>query len=443
MDKEFFVPEAESGTEKTKEKVTEKISEKKVKESNDRKEEFADHAFYTGFLAGIAVMVVTVLIFMVIQKPLIITFSPFDHNPLTREQTVDYLGKTMGMIETIHERSILNDDPDEVLLSGMYKGLMAILNDRYSIYYTAEEYEDIRNSSNGQYTGLGVSIASDYVITEVFKNAPADRAGVLPGDQVIAINGKKTEELSSAEFRNEIGDETGRIVTLTVVRAGEAEPMELEVEIQYVITESVTWKELEEGIYYIRIEHFSNNTSGQFTEAWKAINEKENLTGLILDLRDNPGGGLDPTIAIAQTLVPEGLITYMEEKTGNRIEYFSKGEGCPVPMTVLINSKSASASELLSGALQDTETALLVGEHSFGKGIVQTTFSMKDGSAYKMTTAMYYTPNGTNFQDVGLTPDVEVSLTEEEMEDPQRDRTTDSQAQKALEVLKEEINKSK
>ena len=251
---------------------------------------------------------------------------------------------------------------------------------------------------------------------------------------MIADSDLSLEELQ-AQLKGNIGD----VKTMTLYRPSTDTEYDVELTLQEIVTQTVFWHMLDQEIAYLQITAFDKVTQEQFETAWQEIQESGAMKGLVLDLRGNLGGNLDTVISIANTLVPKGLIAYTEDKAGNREEYYSEGDGCGVPMAVLVNEYSASASELLCGALKDRGVAKVVGVTTYGKGIVQTTWSLSDGTAYKMTTGKYYTPNGVNIQGTGIEPDIYIDLTEEQRQMEEVPEDEDMQLQTAIEAVRTEL----
>lgn len=323
--------------------------------------------------------------------------------------------------------------------TGIYKGLFESLGDVYSCYYTPEEYRMLAEQTQGVYYGIGAYVSQDVetgvcAISGVIKNSPAEAGGLMEGDLIYKVNGEDMSGLDLEEVVSHIRGEEGTEVTLTLVRNGE----EIEVTLKRakVDTPTVESEMLEDGIGYLQITEFDDVTVGQFTENLNQLKE-QGMKGLIIDLRGNPGGSVTSVCAVAEELLPEGLIFYMEDKDGNKTEYTCKGADFDLPMVVLVNEYSASAAEILSGAIKDAGIGKLVGKKTFGKGIVQDVIPLQDGSAVKLTIANYYTRGGNDIHLKGIDPDVEVDLDA----DAYLEDETDTQLDKALEVLKEEMTK--
>ncbi len=384
--------------------------------------------FWKGFFTAILMIGIAVGAFWYFNRPIVIPGRSTSGEGLDTEEAEAILTKADQFIRYIDEYYILEDIPKESLIEGIYRGIMGTLSDRYAAYYTAEEFEEIKKNSQGSFGGMGISVTPDREIVSVYEDSPASEAGIQPGDIIIAADGTDITGMAQDEYMTLLRGEVGDVRNLTLLRPSTGETYEVTMTLRIVNQKTIVWKWLDNGIAYLQITNFHVITIEQFDAALEEIQSAEDFAGLILDLRNNPGGELDTVVHIADKLMPSGLIAYTLEKTGEREDFTSKGEGLPgIPMAVLINGDSASASELLAGALKDRGIATVVGTQSFGKGIVQTTWWLGDGSAFKMTTAKYYTPSGEEIQGVGITPDVVVEMPEdvEEGTDPQLDAAYD------------------
>lgn len=393
--------------------------------------------YWWGLGTGIALALVVIGLGMLIFRPTIILGSTQYENGMSSQQMTGLLNKANRIINTIEEQYILEDLSVDDLIEGMYEGLMDVLDDQYAEYYTAEEYAEIKINTEGSYGGVGISVAGQDIVA-VYEGSPAAAAGIQPGDRLMAVEGESISGMSTEELRERISGQIGEVRNLTLYRPSDDSTYDVAVTLAEVEIPTVFWHEIEDGIMYLQITSFDTVTEEQFDEAWEQM-MASGMKGLILDLRNNLGGSLNAVLAVAEHLVPEGLIAYTENKQGERQEFYAEGEGIQVPMTVLVNEYSASASELLCGALKERDVATVVGTTTFGKGIVQTTWSMSDGTAYKMTTAKYYTPNGNNIHGTGIEPDIQIDLTEEQKQMSEIPEEEDMQLQTALEVIRTDI----
>ena len=328
-------------------------------------------------------------------------------------------------------------DVDEAdLENGLYRGLLGSLDDPYSVYYTNEELIALQQQTEGIYYGIGAYIQdgeSGYVqISGVIKNTPAEESGLMQGDYIYKVNGEDMQGKDKTYVVSKIKGEEHTTVTLTLIREGASEPLDVDVERRKIESPTVEYEMYDNGMAYIQITEFDLVTSGQFENAYNQA-KAEGMKGLIIDLRSNPGGNLSTVCDIARMILPKGLIVYTEDKYGKREEYTCKGDNkIDVPLVVLTNGYSASASEILAGAVKDYNIGTLVGTTTFGKGIVQKVINLSDGSAIKLTVSSYFTPNGNNIHGIGVEPDVEVAFDAELYKSG-----TDNQLEKAKEVLAE------
>lgn len=333
----------------------------------------------------------------------------------------------------------------EDLQNGMYKGLMNSIDDKYAQYYTPDEYNDFQETNNGQYGGIGAYVSQnsdtgDIVIVNPFDGAPAKEAGIKPGDIIVDIDGTSVVGMELSDAVTLMKGEPDTDVSVKVLRDGEY--IDVNITRKVVDVPTVKHEIIENGdIGYIYVSGFDKVTSAQFRQALDDI-EAKNAKALIVDIRDNGGGMLDVVVDMLDRLLPEGLLVYTETNQGRDEEYYSTNEeSYDKPMAVLINGYSASASEVFAGAVQDYKAGTIIGTTSYGKGIVQSIFSLNkdgDGSAIKLTTARYYTPNGRNIHGIGITPDITVEYNDELVEE--RDGLYyDNQMLMAISVLKNEI----
>lgn len=349
----------------------------------------------------------------------------------------EFLQKVVTIEKMIEADYYLDEVSAEELREGAYEGIVNALGDVYSVYYTAEEAEEVFYQSEGIYYGIGaycqLDSVSGYVkVTGTIKGTPAEEAGLQAGDIIYMVNDEDMGGLSIDQVVLRIKGEEGTKVHLTLVRDNEY--VEVDVERRKIESPTIEYRMLDDQIGYVQMTEFDDVTVAQFSEALDALT-KEHAEGMILDLRGNPGGNLSTVLEIADMLLDKGMILYIEDKEGRRDEYYSRqGMEWDKPLVVLVDGNSASASEVLSGALKDHERATLVGTTTFGKGIVQNLRTLKDGSALKLTISAYYTPNGTNVHGAGIEPDVVVEF---DAEAYYGEEQFDNQLEKAKEVLGE------
>ncbi len=333
------------------------------------------------------------------------------------------------------------DDIDtETLKDGLYAGLVAGVDDKYSTYYTPEEYQQSQVSMTGKYYGIGAGLTQDtstmvVSVTKVYEGTPSETAGLLAEDIILSVDDVDATSMEVTELVQLIRGEEGTTVHLEVYRPGTGEYLSFDVERANVTLPSVASEMLTDEIGYIRIESFESDTAHQF-EAALAELEGLGMQSLVVDLRYNGGGLVDSVVQILDDILPEGLLVYTEDKYGNRQEYKSSGDThFDYPLVVLVNQDSASASEIFAGAIQDYEYGTLIGTTTFGKGIVQSIFKLSDGDAVKLTTAKYFTPKGNYIHGVGIKPDIELEYEYLNPEGESYEMQYDNQIQKAIEVL--------
>ena len=340
----------------------------------------------------------------------------------------------LDRIKTIIDQYYLYDVDEEALVDGIYKGMVSALGDPYSAYYTEEEFASQMEDNEGVYVGIGVKVQQDvntgYIkVVQVFRNGPAEEAGIQVYDYLVEADGTDFYNMDINTAVTYIRGEENTTVHLKWYRGGEY--LEGDVERRQVESETVVYEMLEDGIGYLQLTEFSDITVEQTKNALEDL-KSQGMEGLILDLRDNPGGLLTSVVSIADEFAPQGVVTTIKEKDGTEEVYETEDdEYLNLPLVVLVNGNSASASEILTGVIRDYQVGTIVGTKTFGKGIVQQTFSLGDDTALKVTMADYYTPNGESIHQVGITPDVVV-----EKDD---NTETDNQLEKALEVLKEKM----
>lgn len=345
-------------------------------------------------------------------------------------------------IESLIDKYYLDKIDNDELESYLYKGLMAGLGDPYSTYYTAEEYKELTEDTEGVYRGIGVTMQKDVstgavTVVKCFEGAPGAEAGLQPQDQLVKVNGEDITDKELSEVVKMIKTSESDTVTLTILREGESDYRKVEVTLDTVEAPMVEHEMLDNKIGYITINQFAETTASQYETALEDLNN-QGMERLIVDVRDNPGGLLTSVCDVLDSMLPEELLVYTEDKNGKKSEYNATGtDQFDKPMVILVNGNSASAAEIFSGALQDYKVAKLVGTTTFGKGIVQQIFNLSDGSAVKMTISKYYTPSGRCIHGTGLEPDIEVDLPDELKNQVSIDKSEDTQLQKAIETVKE------
>ena len=343
-------------------------------------------------------------------------------------------------IEEMLDTYYVEDYDKELAEELMYTGLVAGVGDPYTYYLSADSLAEQVEKNSGHFVGIGVEIyAGDdgyIVVSSVTPGGTAEAAGILAEDKITEVDGESITGKTAADVSALVKGEEGTDVTLTIFRESTGEVLEKTVTRQDIQVQTVSWRMMDDNIGYISITNFRENTYNQFKEALDTL-EAEGMEKLVLDLRNNTGGLVKSAHEIGEELLPEGIMVYTMDKEGNREDTLCDDVYNDVPMVVLVNGNSASAAEILAGAIQDTGRGELIGTTTFGKGLVQRLFTLPDGSGLNVTIQKYYTPNGTSIHGVGITPDYEVELPEEYAQQTNIPAEADTQLQKAVEVLSE------
>ena len=347
-------------------------------------------------------------------------------------QKIEYLEKMI-------DQEYLGEVDNAEMAEGIYAGLVYGLGDVYSRYYTADEYAQETASTDGAYAGIGVSIQKNknggVQIAECYEGGPGAEAGLQTGDVITAINDTDVTDMELSDVVSLIRENKDNTIVLTVFRENEEKSREISVDVTDVELPSVFGEMLDKKTGYIQITQFTGVTLQQYKDMFAELKDK-GMERLVIDLRDNPGGLLTSVCDILREILPEGLIVYTEDKYGNREEENCDGKHqLDMPLAVLVNENSASASEIFAGAVQDHEVGTIVGTTTYGKGVVQELRQLSDGSAVKLTVSNYYTPNGNSINKVGIKPDVEVKLASELLNKDEITHEEDNQLQKALNVI--------
>lgn len=403
---------------------------------------FKRHGFILGFLSSTLCFVLVAMLvmqyFSATGQFLILGSSgasTLDAGAFLDEETRDKIDDLYEYINIYY----YEDFTEEALDESLYKGLLEGLNDPYSCYYTPQEYEDMMVSTTGTYYGIGAGVSQDLntmevTITKVYRGTPAEEAGLKNGDMILYVEDIAATSVDVNELVSHIRGEEGTKVHITIFRPSTQETLEFDVVRRHVELPSIEGEMLDNGIAYIQITEFQSKTDEQFAEMVLQM-KAQGAKGLVLDVRANPGGLLSSVVNLADYILPKGLIVYIEDTFGNRQDYESMASCVDLPIVLLIDENSASASEILAGALKDHEYATLVGKTTYGKGIVQNIFGLPDGDAIKLTTAKYFTPDGNYIHGVGISPDIEVDYVYSGPDDGVYDKQYDSQFLKAVEVM--------
>ena len=398
--------------------------------------------FVGGLFTGILIVGVICSIYIHRQSLSILGERNVQTSASAKEGSVldkDVLKKLELLEDSINRYYLESIDEDE-LKDSLYHGFVAGLGDPYSVYYSEEELKEVIESTEGIYYGIGAYIGVDQEtgyckITKVMPDTPAEEAGIMAEDLIVAVDGENMLNVGSSEIVTYIKGPEHTTVDMTLYREGEPEYVEVTVERRKIETPTVTYSIDEDQIAMIQITEFDEVTLSQFEDCLKQA-KQDGMKALILDLRDNPGGSLQTVVDIAGHFLPKGLVVYTEDKNGRRKEYNCDGrDELDVPLVVLINGNSASASEILAGAIKDYNKGTLLGTTTFGKGIVQKIYGISDGSAVKLTISHYYTPSGTDIHGVGIAPDEELKLDV----DAYLEDGYDNQMERAKEILRSQI----
>jgi len=373
-----------------------------------------------------------------------------DAEHATQELNMEEIGLKLNYIQDLIDAYYLfnGEKEGEDPVEWIYSGYVYSLQDPYSVYYTAEEYESLQESNEGEYCGIGVMVSQNAYtkimnIVKVFKGTPAEKAGMLPGDILTGVDGLDVTGMDlSIVVNDHIKGEEGTDVTITVYRQSEDEYLDLPMVRAVVQNPTVEFEMLEDQVGYIYLSSFEEVSVEQFKKAIDAL-ESDGMKGLVLDLRNNGGGLVSAAESIADYLLPAGdvVVSFKGKGLPESVYVTSDEHQVDVPIVVLVNEESASAAEVLTGALKDNDYATVVGTTTFGKGIAQGLFPMPDGSALKLTTAYYYFPSGECIHEIGIKPDVEVELEEELKSMVEIPKEEDNQLHKAIEVLVQKVNK--
>lgn len=345
----------------------------------------------------------------------------------------------LSYLKKLIDETYLHDVKEKDLNEGIYKGYVEGLGDQYSAYYDKKETKELTESLDGSFSGIGAVMTQDassgvITITQVYDDSPAKKAGIKAGDVLYRVEEKTVTGKDLDKVVSWIKGKKGTKVNLTLLRGTNSDKIKVTATRDVINVETVKYKVLENQIGYISISEFDSVTGAQFAKALKQL-QKKNIEGLVVDLRNNPGGSLSTVCDILDSILPKGLIVYTKDKNGKKEEYTSdEKHRLNLPMSVLVNGQSASASEIFAGAVQDYGKAEIIGTQTYGKGVVQNLFDLKDGTCVKLTTSEYFTPKGRNIDGKGITPDVKI-----EYKYNAKDPKADNQLDKAVSVVKDKI----
>lgn len=365
-----------------------------------------------------------------------------DNEKSSKKINDEYVLERINEVKRMIDKNYYKKADDYDVLIGMLKGAVNSLKDPYSYYMTEDEYKKFNEENDGEFAGLGIYVSGsidDNLITVVapMKGTPADRAGLKTDDKIIKINGKDFTADKMDDAVKIMRGKPGEKVKITVLRRdenGKAKFIDFEIVREIIKVQTVSSKLLKDNIGYISISGFDTPTYNDFDKQYKEL-KKQGMKKLILDLRNNPGGLLTTSTQVVNTFLDGGLIMYTLDKQNNKETINATKGADDIKIVVLVNKGSASASEIVAGALKDRKRATIIGTQTFGKGIVQTVFNMPDGEGLKLTTSAYYTPSGVNIHGKGIAPDIKVELNKEVKTISIDNIAKDNQIQKAIEIL--------
>ena len=404
-----------------------------------------NRSYFYGVMTGIWISVIlfaagNLIGWLVGKNSLLGNTLPVSSSSRSDEVVTVQTTRKIEAIEEVIHNYYLEETDTETLENGIYSGMVESLGDPYSNYYSEEELKEMEQDVEGIYFGIGAYVGIDTatqlpVVSGVIEGTPAEEAELRDGDLIYMVDETLTQGMDTSDVVALIRGEENTTVHLTLIREGEDDYVEVDVTRRKVESPTVSHEMLENNIAYIQITEFDQVTVDQFSEAL-AVCKGSGMEGLIIDLRSNPGGSLSAVCEIARKILPKGLIVYTEDKYGEREELTCDGKNeIQVPMVVLINDYSASASEILAGAIQDYEKGVLMGTKTYGKGIVQRIIALSDGSAVKLTISNYFTPKGRNIHKVGVEPDVVVEFDG----DAYYNEGFDNQLDEAVKYMKEQL----
>jgi carboxyl-terminal processing protease len=352
--------------------------------------------------------------------------------------------KKLIMLKDFLQENYYQPIEEETLMEGSIKGMFNSIGDPYTIYMSPSEYDSFMTETEGSFGGIGIHVSVDenglITIIAPIEDTPGERVGLKSGDKVIKVDGEDVVNKDLDEVVSKMKGEPGTRVNLTIIREGREDYIEKEITREIIKIKTVRSDIIDEEIGYIRISMFDRNTSKDFEDHLKTI-EDNSIKGLIIDLRSNPGGLLNEVVKISDRILGEQIIVYTEDRDGNRKNNYSDEKNkLDIPLVLLVDGGSASASEILAGAVKDSNSGTLIGTTTFGKGIVQNVEDLSDGSGIKYTSSEYFTPNGINIHGIGIEPDIIVEIPEELLEQTTKiELKDDPQFTEALEVLKSKI----
>ncbi|MBR6223618.1 MAG: S41 family peptidase [Lachnospiraceae bacterium] len=360
----------------------------------------------------------------------------------TTEFSMGSVDEKIKKINEIIDKDFLFSEDANDREEGVYKGILESLDDPYSVYYTKEEFDELQQTTSGEYQGIGVQVSQNretkiITVTKVFKGSPAEAAGVLREDEIAGVDDFEFGGEDIGDVVKKIRGPEGTSISLKVYRPSINDYVTMTVERRKIENPTVEAEMLEGGIGLIKVTEFDTVTLTQYIEALESLNS-QGMKSLIVDLRDNPGGTLSTVVGMLDYMLPEGMLVYTVDRDGNRTSEMKSTDSHSFdkPVAVLVNGNSASASEIFAGAMKDRGAATIIGTTTFGKGIVQRLIPLDDGSGIKLTVSKYYTPSGNEIHKVGISPNIEIDLPDELKIKSYLEPSEDVQLQKAIETLK-------
>lgn len=405
-------------------------------ENSDSAKKVYRAGLVTGIVWGIGIIFAIIILVNIIAAELENT----NDGKIKENITLDDNSKA-SIIKQYIDKYFMEDMDEDVIVEGMYKGMLESLDDPYSVYYNKEDFASFNEASNGKYTGIGVVVrentsTKEIVAARIYANSPAEQAGMKVGDVIVAIDGENVRNKSTEYLVNCIRGEEGSKVIVDVERDGQE--IELEMTRKIVEVDMVQYEMLEDNIGYIFIDQFSGMAAEQTREAVEDLLE-QGMKKVIVDIRDNPGGDLECVRDIVNIFIDKGeLVLYSQTKEGKKTNYYTKKDALikDLPLCVLVNENSASASEVFAGNMKCYDRGDLVGNTTFGKGIMQSIFNLGDGTGLKLTIGKYYLPDDSNIHKTGIEPDYKVEIPDDIYDIWELEHSQDPQLCKAIEILK-------
>lgn len=397
-------------------------------------------------ITNITTFLISVKVQIKQEDKIIVNLSEYEELVNKFNEYSNKYSKSEWLQEFLKE-NYLGDITEDEMMTGSLKGIFESLDDPYSVYMTKEEFDDFMDQTEGSYGGIGVIVTpgDDNLITVVspIEDTPGEKAGIKPDDKIVKVNGKEFTADKMSDAIKVMKGKPGTDVVVTILRRNKDNNpsyMDITITRAEIRLKTVKSEMLEDKIGYLRITSFDQQTYADFKTHLNGL-EKKGMKGLIIDLRNNPGGLLDQCAEIADELMGKSVIVYTETKDKER-QYLNSDKGkIDVPLVILVNGGSASASEILAGAIKDTNSGVLIGTQTFGKGIVQRIKQMNDGSGFKFTVSEYFTPSGVNIHGVGIEPNIVIELPEDVEEFGLNNIENDNQLQKGIEVILNQIKK--